>query len=199
MIVDLLRHGEPEGGQRYRGDGCDDPLSALGWAQMERAVAVDDGWQRVISSPMLRCRAFAERLAQAHGLPLGFAPDLREVGYGDWEGRTREALQRERPEEYRAFYADPVHARPQGAEPLAAFRRRVEAAFLQEVGSLEAERVLVVAHAGVIRALVGWVMAAPDARLFQLECDYASRTRLHRHPTRGWRLLHTNRQPGEGG
>ena len=193
MIVDLLRHGEPEGGQRYRGHGCDDPLSARGWSQMERAVRDEEEWQYVVSSPMLRCRAFAERFAARQGLSVTLEPDLREVGFGEWEGRTRVELQRERPEEYRAFYADPVHARPAGAEPLAAFRRRVEAGFDAALQPLQAERVLVVVHAGVIRALVGRVMGVPDERLFQLECEYASRTRLHRHPTRGWRLLHANR------
>ena len=193
MIVDLLRHGEPEGGQRYRGHGCDDQLSPRGWAQMEQAVKGEAGWQYVVSSPMQRCRAFAERFAAGQDLPLSLAQDLREVGFGDWEGRTRVELQRDRPEEYRAFYADPVHARPAGAEPLADFRRRVETGFEAALRPLEAERVLLVVHAGVIRALVGWVMGVPDARLFQLECDYASRTRLHRHPTRGWRLIHANR------
>ncbi|WP_038052909.1 histidine phosphatase family protein [Thioalkalivibrio sp. ALJ1] len=193
MIVDLLRHGEPEGGQRYRGHGCDDPLSARGWSQMERAVWGEEEWQYVVSSPMQRCRAFAEHLAGSQALPITLESDLREVGFGDWEGRTRVELQRDRPEEYRAFYADPVHARPSGAEPLEAFRRRVEAGFEGAVASLAAERVLVVAHAGVIRALVGWVMGVPDDRLFQFECDYASRTRLHRHPARGWRLIHANR------
>ncbi len=193
MIVDLLRHGEPEGGQRYRGHGCDDPLSARGWSQMERAVRDEEEWQYVVSSPMLRCRAFAERFAARQGLPVTLEPDLREVGFGEWEGRTRVELQRERSEEYRAFYADPVHSRPAGAEPLAAFRRRVEAGFDAALQPLEAERVLMVVHAGVIRALVGWVMSVPDERLFQLECEYASRTRLHRHPTRGWRLIHANR------
>ena len=193
MIVELLRHGEPEGGQRYRGHGCDDPLSVDGWAQMRQAVARDDHWDLVVSSPLQRCRAFAEEHAGERGCPLLLVPDLREVGFGAWEGRTRVDLQRERPDEYRAFYADPVNARPAGAEPLGEFRRRVEAAFLSEVVAHDAERVLAVVHAGVIRALAGWVLGAPDARIYQLDCDYASRTRLYRHPSRGWRLVYTNR------
>lgn len=192
MIVDLLRHGEPEGGQRYRGHGCDDPLSGRGWVQMEAAVHGPESWQVVVSSPLLRCRAFAEQLAERQRLPLALETDLREIGFGAWEGRTRAELQRERPQEYNAFYTDPVRSRPPDAEPLAAFRRRVEAAFERQTGALEAERVLAVVHAGVIRALVGWVMEVPDRRLFQLDCDYASRTRLQRHPLRGWRVIHTN-------
>ena len=36
-IIDLIRHGEPVGGQRLRG-AQDDPLSALGWQQMRESV-----------------------------------------------------------------------------------------------------------------------------------------------------------------
>ena len=32
--IDLIRHGEPVGGRRYRGGRMDDPLSEKGWAQM---------------------------------------------------------------------------------------------------------------------------------------------------------------------
>jgi len=35
--LDLMRHGEPVGGRRYRGQ-MDDPLSEKGWAQMRNAV-----------------------------------------------------------------------------------------------------------------------------------------------------------------
>lgn len=197
MIVDLMRHGEPAGGQRFRGHGCDDPLSEDGWRQMERAAAAENGWQRIVTSPLARCRAFAEYLAQERGLPLSAEPDLREIGFGAWEGRTRAQLQAERPQEYRAFYADPEHNRPEGAEMLDTFRKRVEAAFARSVeapGSPD-EHVLLVVHAGVIRALVGGVMAVPDGHLFQLDCDYASLTRIHRQAERGWRLAFTNRPP----
>ena len=57
--LDFLRHGQPNGGSRYRGNGVDDPLSDLGWRQMRDTTAGVAGWQRVISSPMQRCVAFA--------------------------------------------------------------------------------------------------------------------------------------------
>ena len=37
-IVDLIRHGEPAGGQRYRGHRVDDPLTEKGWSQMWNSV-----------------------------------------------------------------------------------------------------------------------------------------------------------------
>ncbi|MEW6253578.1 MAG: histidine phosphatase family protein, partial [Planctomycetota bacterium] len=61
-LIDLMRHGEPVGGRRYRGQ-VDDPLSEKGWAQMRAAVGEAAPWHHVVSSPLLRCREFAETLA----------------------------------------------------------------------------------------------------------------------------------------
>ena len=58
--VDLLRHGEPEGGRRYRG-AQDDPLSERGWRQMHASGIEGAQLTGVVSSPLRRCRAFAER------------------------------------------------------------------------------------------------------------------------------------------
>ena len=68
--IDLLRHGEPEGGVRYRGDGVDDPLSERGWEQMWAAVGEFADWTHMVSSPLRRCRNFAEAMAKRYGLPL---------------------------------------------------------------------------------------------------------------------------------
>lgn len=104
-LLDYLRHGLPKGGSHYRGHGIDDPLSKAGWAQMHATTAVLGGWQAVISSPLVRCATFAQWLTETHDLPLHIDEDLREVGFGNWEGRTRAELIAECPDEYHAFYA----------------------------------------------------------------------------------------------
>ena len=196
MIIDLLRHGEPRGGVRFRGNGCDDPLNEQGWRQMWQAVgeSVHWPWDVVLSSPLARCRAFAEALCARKPTSLRIVADLREVGFGDWEGLTREDIRAGRPEEYRAFYADPVLNRPLGAEPLADFRRRVESALVSEAAAGGARRVLVVTHAGVIRSAIGWVLNLPDADLYRLDCEYASISQIRLDSERGWRVAFTNRR-----
>lgn len=196
MIVDLLRHGEPLGGPRYRGNGCDDPLSEQGWRQMWLAVgeSVDWPWDAVLSSPLARCRDFAEALCARKPTPLRIVPDLREIGLGEWEGLSRDQILRERRREYRAFYNDPVAHRPPGAEGFADFRRRVEGVLANEMLATGAERLLVVAHAGVIRATLGWALALPDPTFYRLDCEYASLSQIRQDEDRGWCVGFTNRR-----
>jgi broad specificity phosphatase PhoE len=177
-VIDFIRHGEPMGGKRYRGHGIDDPLSELGWRQMWAALEGFRGWDRIISSPMRRCREFAEALALEAGQGVRVDPRLREVGFGSWEGRTAEQIKREDPDGFEGFYQDPLRCRPVGAEPLEAFLSRVTEAFDALVAEHSGEHVLVVAHAGVIRAAVARVLNAPPERLYRMYIPYAALTRF---------------------
>ena len=85
--VDMIRHGEPIGGRKYRGQ-IDDPLSDKGWQQMRDAVADHCPWDSIISSPLLRCAEFANELAERHKLTVTFAPEFMEIGFGSWEGNS---------------------------------------------------------------------------------------------------------------
>ncbi|WJW75342.1 histidine phosphatase family protein [Thiohalobacter sp. IOR34] len=192
--IDFLRHGEPEGGRRFRGHGVDDPLSERGWAQMWAAVGQAADWSSVVSSPLRRCREFAVALAERHGLPLVIEADFREVGFGRWEGLSPEQIMARDAAEYEAFYRDPVHCRPAGAEPLEAFGSRVAAAFERCLQARAGERLLVVAHAGVIRAALGQVLAAAPAAWYRVAVDNAAFTRFS-SDGRGCRLVFHNR-PG---
>lgn len=193
-LLDFLRHGEPVGGPRFRGNGVDDPLSEKGWHQMRTTTGALGGWQQIVSSPMRRCVEFARALAGEQGLPIAVRDDLREVGFGSWEGADRETLRRERSAEYDAFYQDPVNNRPPGAEPLVAFGARVATVFDGLLGDFPGLHLLVVTHAGVIRATLGHVMQAPPANWYRSEVDNAALTRFV-HDLRGARIVTHNWRP----
>lgn len=177
-LVDFLRHGEPHGGRRFRGHGVDDALSERGWQQMWEAVGDPVPWDTIVTSPLQRCQAFAEALAERHGLPVHVDARFREVGFGVWEGRSPTQIQTETPEDYAAFYRDPVSRRPQGAEPLADFAARVSEAFDELLTRFAGRTILVVAHAGVVRAALGRVMEAQPAAWYRASVDNAGLTRF---------------------
>ncbi|HYP66731.1 MAG TPA: alpha-ribazole phosphatase family protein [Thiobacillaceae bacterium] len=176
-LIDLMRHGEPLGGSKYRGQ-LDDPLSEKGWAQMREKLGGHAPWQQVISSPLSRCREFAEELAVDHGLPLHVDERLKEVCFGVWEGKTAAQLNEENPQQLPRFRADPVNARPAGAEPLEQFYRRVVAALDEIVARHRHEHLLIICHAGVMRMALTHVLDVPLNRAYRIEVGHAALSRL---------------------
>ncbi len=191
MRLDLLRHGQVAGGRKYRGNGIDDPLSPTGWQALERATKTSPGWQAIHSSPLRRCADFARHLAERTGLPLYIHPDLREVGFGAWEGLRREELERTRPEELAAFYRDPLRNRPAGAEALDQLVHRV-GGVLEQIIASEPQHHLLLVHAGVIRAALAHALALPLTHLYRVEIHTARFTTLEHHDDQ-WRLTGVNR------
>lgn len=175
-LIDFIRHGEPVGGRRYRGDGVDDPLSDNGWRQMWTAVGERPPWQRIITSPLQRCCAFAEALGEKYTLPVATEPRFREVGLGSWEGLSPDQLIERDAEQFEAFYQDPCRNRPAGAEPLEAFGHRVAEAFDAVIAAHPGEHILVVAHAGVIRAALGHVLQSDPLNWYRTRIDNAALT-----------------------
>ncbi len=171
----LLRHGETTGGSGFRGR-TDDPLTSTGRDAMFDAVARLDPPSLVVTSPLVRCRAFAETFASRHRVPLTADPALAEMDFGDWEGMTAEEVLRRDPATLSDFWRDPRSVSPPGGESFTDFEKRVADAWQRIVARRE-PRVLVVAHAGVIRVIL--CLAQPDrfASLFDAQVPYAS---LHR-------------------
>ena len=175
--LDLIRHGEPVGGKRYRGQ-IDDPLSDKGWRQMREAVGEHMPWQHIISSPLSRCHAFATELAQKHNLPLSVDARFMEVKFGEWEGKTAEELKAKDPDIIARFRRDPIGQRPAGAEALEEFAARVGAAWQDMLGAHRGKHVLIVCHAGVIRMVLAHVLGMPLARTYFIDVPSAGLTRI---------------------
>lgn len=175
--LDLIRHGEPVGGRKYRGQ-IDDSLSEKGWAHMRAAIGNHVPWSRLISSPLQRCRAFAEALAAQHALPLTVDGRFQEVGFGVWEGKTAAEIEAEAPGSIAHFKAHPIEARPPGAEPLEAFFARVADGLDDMLQHHSGEHLLIVCHAGVIRMALAHALNIPLANAYRIEVESAGMTRL---------------------
>lgn len=175
--VDIIRHGEPVGGKKYRGQ-IDDPLSEKGWRQMWDAVGEHKPWQQIVSSPLCRCSAFADALAQRHQLPLKIDDRFKEVGFGQWEGRGRDDVRVNDADLLSRFKRDPVNNRPQGAEPLADFKHRIEQAWNDMLDEFPDQHLLLVAHAGVVRVAMHLALDIPLAAIYRVEVENASITRI---------------------
>ncbi len=173
--IDVIRHGEPVGGRRYRGHGVDDPLTEQGWQQMWDAVEGRSDWQHIASSPLLRCLEFARQLSKK--LDIGYSVDdrLREIGFGTWEGLTSDEILANDTDALNRFYKDPIRNRPEGAEPLESFSSRVWDAYEDISRKHVNEKVLIVGHAGVVRAITANILGMDLEHVYKnLKIEYGA-------------------------
>jgi alpha-ribazole phosphatase len=177
MKLDLLRHGETERGGGFRGS-LDDALTDTGWAQMRAGTEGAGPWDQLVSSPLQRCAAFARELAERSALPLQFDADLRELHFGQWEGRSAAELMETHAEDLGMFWNDPYAFTPPEGETLLGFEARVIAATERLHQRYAGQRVLLVTHGGVIRLLVARARQLPRAQLMQVEAAHGQMFRL---------------------
>ena len=168
-VVEFMRHGEPVGGSMYRGHGIDDPLTERGWNQMWNGIGSAHDWDIILTSPLARCADFAHRLGEDRKIPVRILEDLREIGFGAWEGMTKEELLDKRPEEFRKFYEDPIACPPENAEKVEDFFIRISECYEDFLNNYLEKKILVVAHAGVIRAALMHAIGAGPAQMYNLE------------------------------
>lgn len=176
-IIDVLRHGEPVGGKRIRGQQ-DDPLSEKGWRQMHAAVPPQASWDLILSSPLRRCAEFARVLAKQQACPLEIDHRWMELGFGAWEGLRHEQVNQKFANGLSQFQRSPSQYTPPGAESLAAFQSRVLSAWHSALQQYQGKHFLIVAHAGIIRLLCQHLLDMPIAHLFRLQVPNAALVRI---------------------
>jgi alpha-ribazole phosphatase len=119
----------------------------------ECAAAIREQVRRVPdavhSSPLSRCAAPGALLAAAWGCPHHVDARLHELHFGAWQGRTWSQLERDEPDQVARYMERWRDEPPPGGERPADIERRVAA----WCGQLPPGEHLLVAHAGVVRAL----------------------------------------------
>ena len=178
--VDFLRHGEVSGGTYYRGS-TDDPLTKLGWQQMQCAVN-GQSWDQIITSPLHRCLDFAQHMHTQTNIPFSTTPKWQEINFGSWEGKTAEQINSTALKQY---YRDPMHNTPENAESYSVFMTRIEQAWKRLITDHLGKHLLVITHAGVIRNLFILLLNLPIDKVFSIQVDHASLTRfqiIHDNP-----------------
>lgn len=124
----------------------------------------------IYTSPLTRCLKLAGKLSQNPATD----ERLLELNFGDWEGRRFDDIE---PELLRYWTEHFVEFPPPNGESFQDLYRRT-GSFWQELLNFQAEQVVVVAHAGAIRALLARVLMLPLANAFQLSIDHGSLHRL---------------------
>ena len=176
--IDLLRHGK----LKTQGLFCampDEPLSEEGWRDLLKAT---DGkkWDIIISSTSLRCRCFAEMLAeQTSPEKFSLSNNLREMDFGQWLGLPTKEIWQQEHKKLSELWSNPDDFIAPKGESIKAFNRRVEKAMRHELELHQGKSILIVTHSGVIRSILTMALEISNKSALKFGIDYAQMTHLH--------------------
>jgi len=178
ITVDLLRHGELEGGVKYRGL-VDDPLTTAGRAAMDGVWnEVKSEVNLIISSPLSRCLGPATEWAKEAGIESVSDERIAEMHYGDWEGMTSEEIMARYPGMLEKWRADPESVQVPNGESVLQLQERIAAFWSEVCETHDGKHLLVVAHSGSLRMLITHLLNAPIITTRHMQMPYACWSRI---------------------
>jgi alpha-ribazole phosphatase len=119
----------------------------------------------VFSSPLSRCKQLAQDLQVA---PIKFESTLQEMYFGKWENTAWSDINQDA---LNIWMMDFVNVKTPNGESLLDLFKRVEN-FMNNLRQAEHKKVLIVAHAGVIRCIWAYLLNIPLNNIFKLPVGF---------------------------
>lgn len=162
-LVIFVRHGQTDDNVSGRISGQGPvPLNTRGQeqARLGGEVLAPMGVTRLLSSPVARAWQTAEIIASRLKLDIEAGPDLREVGYGDWEGKRFMDIRSE-PTAHHVMH-NPIQAIfPQGESLLGVQRRGIRTVESIRRTALTDDVIAMVSHGDTIRTTLAYYLGMP--------------------------------------
>lgn len=151
----LVRHGETDWNAERRLQGqLDIPLNTQGQRQARQladaVAAAGHRFDALYSSPLRRAYDTAVPLASAVDLPLTTQTTLMERHFGAMQGARLDEAAQTHPEAWAAYAERSLHHDLYGGESIQAFANRIHGAVQHLAALHRGQRVLLVAHGGVL-------------------------------------------------
>jgi probable phosphoglycerate mutase len=153
----LVRHGATTATEEGRFSGSSGvELSDEGRGQARRLGErlAPQRLTAIYSSPLSRALDTAHIVAGQCGLDLNVRDDLREIAHGRWEGLRREDVERQFPDEYQAWEADPFTFAPAGGESGVSVLARALPVVREIVTGHPGGCILLVSHKATLRLIL---------------------------------------------
>jgi broad specificity phosphatase PhoE len=176
----LIRHGTTQSNMNKVYTALsDEDISSQGRAQIARLShrLKRERIDAVYSSPLQRTRTVAELVAREHHLDYMIVDDFKEIDFGEWEGRSKEEVQKKWPELWDQLMRDPGKITLPGGESFRAAMERAVDAFEGVVKNNLEKCIAIITHDIIIKMIVLHVLNAPTSiyHHFQVDCSSLSK------------------------
>jgi len=157
LILYFLRHGETTASQTggYCG-GLDPELTPSGLLMAkdfaDRHASLP--WVAILSSPLGRAVATAKPLCEATGIRMQIKDGLKEIAFGQWEGKTPEEVTIKFHDDYIRWLTDPGWNAPTGGKKGIEVARRSSLVLEEIENAYPAGNILIVSHKATIRIML---------------------------------------------
>lgn len=151
----FARHGQTEWNKEIRFQGKTNVrMTEEGKLQAQSLAERLYSWplEVIYTSPLDRAVYTAQVIADRHSLTPILLPELQEIDFGSWEGRSIPELDREQHERYSLWRADPFFNPPPGAESWEKLYSRLSRAVKVFLDG-NYKHIAVISHGGIMRAL----------------------------------------------
>ena len=168
----LVRHAQPTSNARGRCYGTlDIGLSVAGRAQAQLLARTLEQapLAAIYTSPSRRAVDTAAPTAQTHALTPIIDDRLRELDFGEFEGRTYGEIERSHPKLYRQWMLTPTLVQFPGGESYTQLRARALAAIDEIRTRHPGETAAVFSHGGVLRTVLADCLSMPADAIFRLD------------------------------
>lgn len=195
MAYYLVRHGETSWNKDNRIQGWTDiSLSELGLKQAEvlSYVLKDITFQAVYSSDLIRSIQTAQAYEQLTGQKVILDPLLREIHFGDWEGKTWQEIITEHKDAFASGLYDNPDSRTHSGESMNMFKMRASTHFKAIVERHPSDNVLIFTHGGNIRMILLDLLHQAIDFKNHIPIDNASLTIIDQTPNGEFQILTVN-------
>lgn len=155
MNILLARHAQTDSPLNTYAGSTDLPLSVAGQKQAIELAGLVKEYQpsRIFCSPMLRARQTLDAITCSASCKIDIFDGLREVDFGRWEGLHFDEISSQYPDLTNLWMKQGVDFQFPDGESGIHFCKRIEKS-ARYIASLSDSEVLVIAHGGVIRAMI---------------------------------------------
>jgi probable phosphoglycerate mutase len=165
----ITRHGETQWNSENRLQGRKD--SELTDNGKRNAVALGERlypthFNAIYSSPIDRAVKTAKLIRSDREIPIRLEEGLKEINFGDWEGKVKEEIEQNSKQEFFDFWNAPHQYNhvPHNGESLSDLKRRVEQVINHIIADNKDGNVLIVTHGVAIRAILSYLMNIPTEK-----------------------------------
>jgi alpha-ribazole phosphatase len=176
MKLYLIRHGETEYNRVRRLCGHTNlPLNERGRKQAEglrerfKSVSVN----YLYSSDLRRAEETAQITFPEKKSQITTSALIRELDFGEWEGRTSEEIIARDEKAYKLWLENPALSTPPRGESLSTIENRVKQFLREIVGKFKDETVAVVTHSGPIRVILCDALGIPSNFFWRIAVNSA--------------------------